>query len=156
MPIHYVELVDRITDSLPPLPWVESEGVPWTPLRQPLADCTVMMLASAGVHCKSEPPFRSPNDLTFRLVDSDVDAADLTPSHPAPIRRPGQADVNVVFPIERLRELQAEGLFRALTPHHVSILGAIKQFRELHYEMAPAIAARAREEGADLLLLVPM
>src|SRR5713226_9442279 len=156
MPVRYVQLVDRVTSSLPPLPWVESEGVPWTPLQKPLADCTLMMLASAGVHCKTDPPFQSPNDLTFRLIDSSVDAASLTPSHPAPIRRPGQADVNVVFPIERLRELQAEGVFRALTPHHVSILGAIKQFRELHYEMAPAIAAHVRQEGADLLLLVPM
>ncbi len=156
MPVRYVQLVDRVTSSLPPLPWVESEGVPWTPLQKPLADCTLMMLASAGVHCKTDPPFQSPNDLTFRLIDSFVDAASLTPSHPAPIRRPGQADVNVVFPIERLRELQAEGVFRALTPQHVSILGAIKKFRELHHEMAPAIAAHVRQEGADLLLLVPM
>ncbi|MBV9544316.1 MAG: hypothetical protein JOY61_08050 [Chloroflexi bacterium] len=139
MPVRYVQLVDQVTNSLPPLPWVESEGVPWTPLEKPLADCTLMMLASAGVHCQSEPPFQPPNDLTVRLIDAAVDAATLTPSHPAPIRRPGQADVNVVFPVERLRELQAEGMFRAL-----------------HYEMAPAIAAHARQEGADLLLLVPM
>jgi D-proline reductase (dithiol) PrdB len=130
--------------------------MPWTPLAKPLADCTVMMLASAGVHWKTEPPFQSPNDLTFRLIDSASDPAALAPSHPAPIRRPGQVDINVVFPVERLRELQAEGLFRALTSHHLSILGAIKQFRELHYEMAPAIAQHARAEGADLLLLVPM
>ena len=156
MPIRYIELVSRVTSTLPPLPIVESRGVPWTPLTKPLSDCTLMMLASAGVHCWTEPPFQSPNDLTFRLIDSDADAATLTLSHPAPIRRPGLADINVVFPVERLRELQGEGLFRALTPHHVSILGAIKQLRELHYEMAPAIAAHARAEGTDLLLLVPM
>jgi len=156
VPIRYIDLVSRVTSSLPPLPIVDSQGVPWAPLAKPLADCTLMMLASAGVHFKNEPPFQSPNDLTFRLIDSNADAVDLVPSHPAPIRRPGQLDINVVFPVERLRELQAEGLFHALTPHHVSILGAIKQFRALHYEMAPAIAEHARAEGADLLLLVPM
>jgi D-proline reductase (dithiol) PrdB len=156
MPIRYIDLVSRVTSSLPPYPIVESQGVPWAPLHKPVADCTLMMLASAGVHCRTDPPFQSPNDLTFRLIDSGADATTLTPSHPAPIRRPGLADVNVVFPLERLRELQAEGVFGALTPHHVSILGAIKQFRELHYEMAPAIAAHSRAEGADLLLLVPM
>src|SRR5829696_8892081 len=101
MPIRYTELVDRVTPELPPLPWVESNGVPWTPLAKPLAESRVMMVASAGVHDKREPPFNSPNDLTFRLIDSEADAASLTPSHPAPIRRPGQADINVVFPIER-------------------------------------------------------
>jgi D-proline reductase (dithiol) PrdB len=156
MPVRYVELVDRVTSSLPPLPWVESQGVPWTPLGKPLAECTLMMLASAGVHCQGEPPFRPPNDLTFRLIPTTADTATLTPSHPAPIRRPGQADVNVVFPLDRLRELQAEGLFRGLTAHHVSLLGAIKQFRELHHEMAPAIAAHARAEGTVLLFQVPM
>ena len=156
MPVRYIELLDRLRGDLPPQPWVESEGVPWTPLAKPLAECTLMMLASAGVRLEHEPPFQPANDLTFRLIDAAADAASLAPSHPAPIRRAGEADVNVVFPVERLRDLQAEGLFRALTPHHVSILGAIKKFRELHYEMAPAIAQRAREEGADLLLLVPM
>jgi D-proline reductase (dithiol) PrdB len=156
MPLRYIELMDYYSRSLPPTPWVESQGVPWTPLRKPLAECTLMMLASAGVRRKSEPPFQPANDLTFRLIDSAADAASLAPSHPAPIRRPGEADVNVVFPVERLRELQAEGLFRALTPHHVSILGPIRKFRELHYEMAPAIAEQARAEGADLLLLVPL
>jgi hypothetical protein len=35
-------------------------------------------------------------------------------------------------------------------------LGPIRKFRELHHEMAPAIAARARAEGADLMLFVPL
>ncbi len=156
MPIRYIDLVTRITPTLPPYPIVASEGVPWTPLTKPVAECTVMMLASAGVHCKSEPPFQSPNDLTFRLIDADADAATLTPSHPAPIRRPGLVDINVVFPLGRLRELQADGVIGGLTPHHVSILGAIKLLRELHSKMAPAIAEHVRAEGADLLLLVPM
>ena len=156
MPVRYVEMMVYFSRELPPTPWVESVGVPWTPLTKPVADCTVMMLASAGVRRKEEPPFQPANDLTFRLIDNTADVADLAPSHPAPIRRPGEADLNVVFPLERLRELQAAGAFRALTPHHVSILGPIRKFRELHYEMAPAIAERARAEGADLMLFVPL
>jgi D-proline reductase (dithiol) PrdB len=156
MPLRYIELMDYYSRELPPTPWVDSRGVPWTPLQKPLADCTVMLLASAGVHYKSDPPFQPANDLTFRRIDSAADPAELKPSHPAPIRRPGEADLNVVFPTERLRELRAQGLFRALTPHHLSILGPIRKFRELHYELAPSIAAAAREEGADLMLLVPL
>ncbi len=156
MPLGYIELMDYYSRELPPTPWVDSVGVPWTPLERPLAQSTVMMLASAGVRRKSEPPFQPANDLTFRLIDSTAELADLAPSHPAPIRRPGEADLNVVFPLERLRELRDAGLFRALTPHQVSILGPIRKFRELHYEMAPAIAEQARAEGADLVFLVPL
>jgi D-proline reductase (dithiol) PrdB len=156
MPVRYVEMMDHYSRPLPPTPWVESVGVPWTPLGKPLADCTLMLLASAGVRRQEEPPFQPANDLTFRLIDRDAALPDLAPSHPAPIRRPGEADLNVVFPLERLRELQAAGVVRALTAHHVSILGPIRKFRELHHEMAPAIAAQARAEGADLMLFVPL
>jgi D-proline reductase (dithiol) PrdB len=156
MPVQYVEMMDYYSRELPPTPWVESVGVPWTPLTKPLAECRIMMLASAGVRRREEPPFQPANDLTFRLIPAMANVADLAPSHPAPIRRPGEADLNVVFPLERLRELQAEGVFHALTPHHVSILGPIRKFRELHYEMAPAIAAQARAERADLMLFVPL
>jgi len=157
VPIRYADLISRVSSSLPQLPIVDSVGVHWTPLAKPLADCTLMMLSSAGVHRKDQPPFQFPNPPpTFRLIDSAAEVTDLTPSHPAPIRRPGEVDINVVCPVERLRELQAEGLFRGLTRHHISILGVIKDFRALHYQMAPAIAEQARAEGADLLLLVPM
>ena len=37
-----------------------------------------------------------------------------------------------------------------------SLKTAIRKFRELHHELAPAIAATARQEGADLLFLVPL
>ena len=156
MSVRYIEMMDYYSRPLPPTPWVESQGAPWTPLEKPLADCTLMMLSSAGVRRNEERPFQPANDLTFRLIDTTADVADLAPSHPAPIRRPGEEDLNVVFPIERLRELQADGLFRTLTMHQLSMLGPIRKFRELHYEMAPAIAEHARKEGADLLFLVPL
>jgi hypothetical protein len=55
MPVRYVEMMDYYSRELPPTPWVESVGVPWTPLAKSLADCTVMLLASAGVRRKEEP-----------------------------------------------------------------------------------------------------
>jgi D-proline reductase (dithiol) PrdB len=151
-----MEFIDRLSAPLPPSPVVESRGVPWAPLIKPLAECTVMLLNSAGVRPKDEPAFQPSNDLTFRLIPADAAAADLAPSHPAPVRRPGEADPNVVFPLERLRELQAEGLFRAVAPYHVSMHGPIRKYREVHYEMGPAIAEQVRAAGADLLVLIPL
>jgi hypothetical protein len=157
VPLRYMELMDSLTaDLMPPSPVVDSRGVPWAPLAKPLADCTVMLLNSAGVRPRDESPFEPSNDLTFRLIPADASATDLAPSHPAPVRRPGEADPNVVFPLERLRELREEGLFRTVTPYHVSMHGPIRKYREVHHEMGPAIAEKVRAAGADLLLLVPL
>ena len=157
MPVRYIELMDGLTAELmPPSPVVESRGVPWAPLAKPLADCTVMLLNSAGVRPKEEPAFEPSNDLSFRLIDAEARTADLAPSHPAPVRRPGEADPNVVFPLERLRELQAEGVVGGVTRYHVSMHGPIRKYREVHYEMGPAIAEQVRAAGADLLVLVPL
>jgi D-proline reductase (dithiol) PrdB len=35
----------------------ESEGIPWTPLRKPLSECTVALVTTAGVHLKGQKPF---------------------------------------------------------------------------------------------------
>ncbi len=115
-----------------------------------------MLVASAGVHYASEPPFQHTNDLTFRLLPQSVRPQEIRPSHPSPIRRPGRIDINVVFPYQRLAELGDEGFIGGPTDHHISMQGAIKKLRRLVEEMAPAMAAEARTAGADAVLLVPL
>ncbi len=156
MPIDYLPLVDEITAPLPPMPVVRLGTPPWRPLAVPLERARVMVLSSAGVHLRDDPPFAPTNDLTVRRLPASAPAASLRPSHPSPIRRPGMLDVNVVHPCERLAELAAEGEIGGVTEHHLSILGAIKTLVAVVEEMGPHVANEAREAGADLLLLVPL
>ncbi len=72
------------------------------------------------------------------------------------MRRPGLRDVNVVFPYQRLAELAADGFIGSVTDINLSMLGAIKKLRALVTDVAPAIAQQARQEGADLLFIVPL
>ncbi|HEX6513929.1 MAG TPA: hypothetical protein VF157_16620 [Chloroflexota bacterium] len=109
MAIRYAQLMGEIT-GLPPLPIADMGPPVLTPLARPLAEARVMILTSAGVHLEDEPPFRHPNDMTFRRLPQATPPERLRPSHPTPVRRPGQADVNVVFPYQRLAELEREGL----------------------------------------------
>ena len=154
--VRYLELINSVSRPLPPMP-VADPGPPLlSPLPVPLRSARVMLLGSAGVHLRGEPPFTPVNDLGFRLIAADTDPRRLRPSHPTPMRRPGLRDVNVVFPYQRLAELAAEGFIGGVTEVHLSMLGAIKRLRALADEVAPAIAAQAREHGADLLFAVPL
>jgi hypothetical protein len=142
--------------GLPPLPIAEM-GLPvLTPLRKPLSEARVMILTSSGVHLNSDPPFQHPNDMSFRRISQTAPRELLQPSHPTPVRRPGQADINVVFPYQRLADLAREGFIGGVTEHHLSMLGSIKKLRELVTDMALKMAADAKAAGADVVLHTPL
>jgi D-proline reductase (dithiol) PrdB len=115
-----------------------------------------MLVSSAGVHERHQPPFQHNNDTSFRRLAQSVDPKSIRPSHPSPIRRPGLQDINVVFPYQRLAELSSEGFIAGPTEFHLSMQGAIKKLNALVSEMAPAMAEEAREAEADAVLLVPL
>lgn len=155
MSLRYAELMGEIT-GLPPLPIAEMGAPVLTPLKKPLRDSRVMIVTSAGVHLDGEPPFNHPNDLTFRRIPQATPSERLRPSHPTPVRRPGEADINVVFPYQRLAELARDGTIGSVTDYHLSMLGSIKKLTELVTNMAPKMAADARAAGADVVLHVPL
>ncbi len=119
--------MDEITAPMPPLPVTCLGPPPLVPLNRRLADATVMLVSSAGVHLRSEPPFAFVDDLTCRRLGQSLPPTRLRPCHPSPIRRPGRQDINVVYPYQRLAELAQAGVLAAPAPFHVSTLGAIKQ-----------------------------
>jgi D-proline reductase (dithiol) PrdB len=155
-PIRYIELVNSVTADLPPLPIAELGRPLLAAPAKPLDRSRVILVTSAGVRLRGEPAFGPVNDLTYRTIPTGTDSSDLAPSHPTPVRRPGELDINTVYPQDRLRELAEAGLVGSPSPYHLSFLGTIKKLRELVTEMAPAMARSAREAKADLALLVPL
>ncbi len=154
--LNYIDLVNEVTSPLPPIPIARMPLPPWRQLVAPLDQARVMLVSSAGVHLRTEPPFQPVDDLSFRRIAADTDPRLLRPSHPSPIRRPGLIDLNVVHPAQRLAELAAGGWIGGTTDHHLSMLGAVKSLVPLVTEMGPAMAADAAAAGADLVLLVPL
>jgi D-proline reductase (dithiol) PrdB len=154
--VRYLDLINSVSRPLPPMPVADLGPPVLTPLRVPVRQARVMLLNSAGVHLRGDPPFQPTNDVSYRRIPATADPARLRPSHPTPMRRPGLRDVNVVFPYQRLAELAADGVIGGVTEVHLSMLGAIKRLRALADEVAPSIAAEARGLGADLLFVVPL
>lgn len=71
------------------------------------------------------------------------------------IKRSRQADSNVAFPLDRLKELEAEGTIRRLAHTAVSMVGSIQRFTELVDQTVPAIKQVYDSQGVDLVLLSP-
>src|SRR5262249_503308 len=130
----------------------DGEG-PWAPLRKPLARDTVALISTGGVHLRSDRPFNLNGDPTFRVIPKGVMSGDLTISHQAYDRTDALRDINLVFPIERLRELEAERVIGRLAEDHYGfgLMGSAERLMPSIKE----VAWRISESGVDLALLVP-
>src|SRR6266545_1606662 len=139
--------------ALPQLRKLTVGEIPWVPLRKPLSESTVVLLSSGGVHLRSDRPFNLNGDPTFRIIPKDAQQADLAISHQAYDKTDALRDINLVFPIERLRELEAEHVIGRLAEDHYGfgLMGSAKRLMPAIKE----VAQRISESGVDLALLVP-
>lgn len=131
--------------------------VPFTPFEGDLSRATVAIVSSAGVHRRDQTPFNIADDLgdlTFRVIAGDVNTSDLSVTHCHYDHTDADADVNIVFPIEPLRELAREGFIAAVAPEHVGYMGFTMRLREMYERTAPEIANEIdKKSRADVVVL---
>ncbi len=139
--------------ALPQLKKLVDARIPWTPLCKPLSEATVVLISTGGVHLKSDPPFHLNSDSSFRVIPGDAKQGDLAISHQAYDRTDAWKDINLVFPIERLRELERERVLGRLAAEHYGF-GLMGSARKLMPSIRE-VARRVRASGVDLALLVP-
>lgn len=143
-------------NTLMTLPVQVNETAPYTPLARPLGECRVAIVTTAGLHLRDDKPFL-PGDPSYRVIPSKAGQAELLQSH-ASIgfdRTLTQQDINIVFPIDRLRELAARGEIGGLVPHCYSFMGAQRDVGKIADQTAPEVAQRLVADGADVVLLTP-
>ncbi|MDH3974770.1 MAG: glycine/betaine/sarcosine/D-proline family reductase selenoprotein B [Deltaproteobacteria bacterium] len=139
---------------------VESSGIPWTPFTGDLAKCKVALVTTAGVHMKDQPPFDMDDeegDFTFREISARAGVEDLMITHKYYDHTGADKDINIVFPLERLREMAKRGEIGELAPRHYGFMGHIvgNKIDSLIHETAPEVAGKLRADGADIALLTP-
>jgi D-proline reductase (dithiol) PrdB len=127
-------------------PWVEGP---------PLARRRVAVVSSAGLVVRGESPFRG-RDPDYRTIPSATRSDQLLMSHISiNYDRTGfQEDWNVVFPLDRLRELMAEGAIGSVAATHYSFMGATDPV--LMQDHARAVAGRLKKDQVDAVLLSPV
>ena len=84
-----------------------------TPLRKPIAESTIGLFASCGAQLPEDPPLGETEDISFRLIPRDTPMSRLVVAHKTKVRKWAVEDLNVAFPLERMKELEAEGAFQA-------------------------------------------
>jgi D-proline reductase (dithiol) PrdB len=138
------------------LPVQVNETTPWTRLDRPLAACRLAIVTTAGLHRRDDRPF-TPGEQGHRAIPLDTPAADIIQSHTSLgfDRTPQMRDVNVSYPIDRLRELVARGELGGLGPRGYSFMGALRDTARLEAETGPEIGRRLRAEGVDAALITP-
>jgi D-proline reductase (dithiol) PrdB len=93
-------------------------------------------------------------DLTFRVIGGDANPADLMVTHHHYDHSDADRDINVVFPLDILRELKEEGFIGAVAREHVGYMGYTMQLRKMYEETAPAIAEHIdKKSRADVIVL---
>jgi D-proline reductase (dithiol) PrdB len=136
---------------------ISRKCVPFTPLDRELARATVAIVTAAGVHRKDQDPFNIADelgDLTFRIFGAETQAPDLMVTHHHYDHADADRDINVVFPIDPLRELVREGLIGAVARLHIGYLGFTMQLKQMYEEVAPKIAEEIEKKSrADAVVL---
>ena len=123
---------------------------------RPLAQCRLALVSTAGLHVRGNEPFGL-TDASFRPIPGEAAATDLVMSHTSVnFDRTGfQEDINVVFPVDRLRELESRGVVGSLADVHYSFMGA--GLPPVAYrDTARQLAALLHRDAVDVVLLTPI
>ncbi len=117
--------------------------VPFTPFDGELSRATVAIVSAGGVHLRDQEPFNVADelgDLTFRIIPPDADSSELTVTHHHYDHSDADQDINVVFPLDALRDLKAGGFIKDIARKHVGYMGYTMQLKAMYEGTAPEIA----------------
>jgi D-proline reductase (dithiol) PrdB len=124
----------------------------------PLAESRVAIVTTAGLKPAGEVTLWEQTDSTFTVLPSG--ARDLQLSHFSPnFDRSGfAADLNVVFPIDRINEMVDRGEIGSVVEHNLSFMGAQADatFATILLDTGPAAAKFLVDQHVDVVLLTPV
>lgn len=125
----------------------------WTPVTKQIKDMTVAIATAAGVHHKDDKRFNLAGDFTWRKVLTSMPSSELMVTHGGYDNGDVVQDINCMFPIDRLKELAAEGYIKAVAPTHACFMGGGGNQEKFRNETGPEIAKLLKEEGVDAVIM---
>ncbi len=132
------------------------EPSPFTPFEKELSGARVGLITTTSVYVDGQKPFDVDavlGDSSYRAIPSDVDVSRLRIAHTHYPHERAQRDINIIFPIERLRELLDEGAIGSLAADFYSF-GFDLHVKEL-MDSAHRVARALEEDGVDVVLFTP-
>jgi D-proline reductase (dithiol) PrdB len=157
-PIHYISTLTSLYQSIgySPYNWSENKDVPpFVPLKKPLSQCRIGLIASGGVYVTGQKAFHHKDDTSYRMIPSGVKTQNLRFSHFAYDMNNARKDPNVIFPVDTLRNLAAKGEIGELSDHFLTFMGGIYSSRKVKEDLAPQLTDCLIRGKVDAVLLVP-
>jgi D-proline reductase (dithiol) PrdB len=139
-------------------------SVDWSPgarLVKPLGEARLALVSTAGLHLPHQAAFDlaiKGGDASFRELANPVEVQKLRIAHRSSAfdQTGALEDRNLVFPLDRFRELVTRREVGSLNHRHFSFMGSITAPGRLISETAPQVAAELREDQVDAVFLVPV
>lgn len=137
--------------------------IPWTQLPGPLKNLTFSMITSAGINRKSDPPFDMEcekahptyGDSSYRSIPRDTKSSEIDANHLHINTDYIKEDINVILPLERMIEFEAEGIIGLLAPTSYSFYGFQLESNDFLTTAISPISDKMKEEGVEAVLLTP-
>lgn len=136
---------------LPPL-----GPMPWMNVEKPLSEKRIAIVTTAGLNYRNDSKFDL-IDASYRAIPRTIDSSSILMSHSSVnFDRTGfQEDINVVFPIDRFKELEACGVIGSLADINYSFMGG-GLLPHVYEPSARELAQLLRADGVDAVFVIPV
>jgi D-proline reductase (dithiol) PrdB len=149
----------NVLDVVKRYPLIVSEDIPWTPYTGNSSEQTIALVTSGGLYLKdSQAPFNTTSihgDPSFREIPKTARQKDFGIAHAHYDHSLAEQDINVIFPLERLIELERERIIGRVAETHYSF-SYVNDVVTLLSEYVPPLLQKLKAAAIDILLLVPV
>jgi D-proline reductase (dithiol) PrdB len=141
-------LMSKLIPPLGDLPWVVN--------LKPLSKKKIAIITTAGLNYREETSFEF-IDSSYRAIPRDLNSADILMTHSSVnFDRSGfQEDINVVFPVDRFKELEAAGFIGSLADINYSFMGG-GMLPDVYENNVRDLAQLLKADGVDAAFVVPV
>ena len=146
-----------IRKKYPPFEYTVFNDTPVAPFSKSLAESKLALITTGGLHLKTDIPFDTrlqEGDCSYRLLPDNVKHSDIMVTHESYDHKFINADLNCVFPIDRMKEYVHEGTVGSLSEQHYSFMGHIYVTGPL-VDNSREVGKRLKDIGVDIAFLTP-
>ncbi len=149
----------RMAEIVKRYPFVVSDDMPWTPYKGQPSEQTFALVTSGGFFMKdSQPAFDTVSihgDPSLREIPKTVSQGDIGIAHAQYDHSLAEKDINIIFPIHRMIELEEEKIIGRVVATNYSF-SYVNDVVTLVTETIPKFISRIKADGVDVVLLVPV
>ena len=112
------------------------------------------LVSATGVYLPEQKSFptEDPGDTSYRIISAETRTSTLRIAHHHYDHSEADADPNIVFPLDSLRELASQGVIAAVNDKHYSY-GFTTRLKELYEKTFPELADKIERSKTKLVVL---